>query len=163
MDYALEERIGNPELFIGRKKELDYYLKWISNIKERKSKSTAILARRKMGKTALLERLYNITFYKNDGVIPFYYEFKENEMWLGDFCVDFFITFAYQYLAFKTRKRQYLKPIDKNNFDIIKSIARNEGFEDLSGLIASVEYAFIHENLDLLWLTVCEAPRTIAE
>jgi hypothetical protein len=47
MDYALEERIGNPDLFTGRKAELDYFLKWISDIKERKSQSTAMLARRK--------------------------------------------------------------------------------------------------------------------
>jgi hypothetical protein len=71
MDYALKERIGKPELFTGRKEELAYFLKWINDIKEEKSQSTALLARRKMGKTALLERLFNITFYKNDGVIPF--------------------------------------------------------------------------------------------
>jgi hypothetical protein len=76
MDYALEERIGNPYLFTGRKEELAYFLKWIDDIKERKSMSTAIMARRKMGKTALLERLFNITYFKNDGVIPFYYEGK---------------------------------------------------------------------------------------
>ena len=89
MDYALEERIGNPDLFTGRKAELDYFLKWISDIKERKSQSTAVLARRKMGKTALMERLFNITFFKNDGVIPFYYEIKENDIWIVDFCQDF--------------------------------------------------------------------------
>ncbi len=103
MEYALEERIGNPDLFSGRKEELTYFLKWIDEIKEKKSQSTAILARRKMGKTALLERLFNITFQKNDGVIPFYYEVKESKKWVGDFCVDFFLTFAYQYIAF-TRK-----------------------------------------------------------
>jgi hypothetical protein len=27
MDYALEERIDNPDLFTGRKEELAYYLK----------------------------------------------------------------------------------------------------------------------------------------
>jgi len=48
MDYALKERIGKPELFTGRKKELDYFLKWINDIKDEKSQSTAILARRKM-------------------------------------------------------------------------------------------------------------------
>ena len=69
MDYAYEERIGNPDLFTGRKEELAYFLKWIRDVKERKSMSTAILARRKMGKTALLERLFNITFFKNNGVI----------------------------------------------------------------------------------------------
>jgi len=37
MDYALEERIGNPDLFTGRKAELAYFLKWINDIKERKS------------------------------------------------------------------------------------------------------------------------------
>ncbi|MCP4214655.1 MAG: hypothetical protein GY765_08355, partial [bacterium] len=54
MKYLLEERIGNPDLFTGRKKELTHYLKWISDIKEKKSQSPAVLARRKMGKTALL-------------------------------------------------------------------------------------------------------------
>jgi hypothetical protein len=42
MDYALKERIGKPELFTGRKKELDYFLKWINDIKDEKSQSTAI-------------------------------------------------------------------------------------------------------------------------
>jgi hypothetical protein len=43
MNYALEERIGNPDLFTGRKEELAYFLKWINDIKERKSQSTAVL------------------------------------------------------------------------------------------------------------------------
>ena len=29
MDYALEERIGHPDLFTGRKEELAYFLKWM--------------------------------------------------------------------------------------------------------------------------------------
>jgi AAA+ ATPase superfamily predicted ATPase len=72
MDYALKERIGSPGLFTGRKEELAYFLKWVHDIKQEKSQSTAILARRKMGKTALMERLFNITFFKDDGIIPFY-------------------------------------------------------------------------------------------
>ncbi|MCU0288752.1 MAG: hypothetical protein MUF15_20450 [Acidobacteria bacterium] len=162
MDYALKERIGNPGLFTGRKKELTYFLKWIDDIKEEKSQSVALLARRKMGKSALMERLFNITFNKNDGVIPLYYEIKETKMWMGDFCVDFFVTFVYQYIAFKTRNTQYLKPIDTNNFEKIKSITQHEGFEDLTHMVESVEYAFSHGNLDLLWNTVREAPKTIA-
>ncbi len=162
MNYAYEERIGNPDLFTGRKAELDYFLKWINDIKERKSQSTALLARRKMGKTAIMERLFNITFYKNDGVIPFYYEIKEVRMWVGDFCVDFFLTFVYQYIAFKTRNTDYLKPIEKNDFDTIKQITRREGFDDLTALINSVEYSYTHENVDILWNTVREAPLTIA-
>jgi len=162
MDYALEERIGNPDLFTGRKAELDYFLKWINDIKERKSQSIAMLARRKMGKTAIMERLFNITFAKNDGVIPFYYEIKEVKMWVGDFCVDFFLTFVYQYIAFKTRNIDYLKPLEKNDFYAIKAITRAEGFDDLTALINSVEYSFKHNHVDILWNTVREAPLTIA-
>jgi len=162
MDYALEERIGNPDLFTGRKQELAYFLKWINDIKERKSQSTAMLARRKMGKTAIMERLFNITFYKNDGVIPFYYEIKEIKMWVGDFCVDFFLTLIYQYIAFKTRKIEYLNPEEKNNFEKVKNVAEKEGLKYLTGIIESVEYSFKHEHVDILWNTVREAPKTIA-
>ncbi len=162
MDYALEERIGNPELFTGRKAELDYFLKWISNIKERKSQSTAMMARRKMGKTAIMERLFNITFYKNDGVIPLYYEIKEVNMWIVDFCVDFFLTFIYQYIAYKTRNTYYLKPDEKNNFTKVKETVIKEGLDYLTGIIDSVEYSVRHDHVDILWGTVREAPVTIA-
>jgi len=162
MDYAFEERIGNPDLFTGRKEELTYYLKWINDIKERKSQSTAMLARRKMGKTAIMERLFNITFYKNDGVIPFYYEIKEVKTWVVDFCVDFFLTFIYQYIAYKTRDTYYLRPEEKNNFEKVKAVAVKEGLNYLTGIIASVEYSVRHDHVDILWGTVREAPMTIA-
>ena len=162
MQYALEERIGNPDLFVGRKEELVFFLKWIREIKEKKSKSTALLARRKMGKTALMERLFNITFHKNDGVIPFYYEIKEGKKWVKDFCVDFFLTFVYQYIAFKTRNVEYLAPIEEINFEKVKQITRQEGFEDLTGLTESVEYAADHEYIDTLWKIVRNAPKTMA-
>ncbi|MGE5340475.1 MAG: hypothetical protein ACM3SY_03245, partial [Candidatus Omnitrophota bacterium] len=162
MEYALEERIGNPDLFTGRKKELTYYLKWIADIKERKSQSTAILARRKMGKTALLERLFNITFYKNDGVIPFYYEIKETEMWSLDFCQDFFLTFIYQYIAFKSRKREYLYSEYRSNFKEAAAVAKKEGLAYLCEFIDGVAHAVTHKRIDILWEMVREAPKTIA-
>ena len=150
MDYALEERIGNPDLFTGRKEELSYFLKWINDIKERKSQSTAILARRKMGKTAIMERLFNITFYKNDGVIPFFYEIKENKMWVVDFCQDFFLTFIYQYIAFKTRKIEYLGKVSKSNFNTAKNTAHKEKLDYLLEWIDSVEHAVIHEPKEIV-------------
>jgi len=162
MDYALKERIGKPELFTGREQELSYFLKWIADIKDEKSRSTAMLARRKMGKTAIMERLFNITFFKNDGVIPFYYEIMEVKMWIGDFCVDFALTFIYQYIAFKSRKPEYLGQFEKGNFDKVKQAAINEGLDYLIELIESVEYAFIHEYVDILWNTVREAPKNMA-
>jgi hypothetical protein len=162
MDYALEERIGNPDLFTGRKAELDYFLKWISNIKEKKSQSSAMLARRKMGKTAIMERLFNITFYKNDGVIPFYYEIKENDVWIVDFCQDFFLTFIYQYIAFKTRKPQYLLLEEESNFDKAIDTAQKEGLDYLTDFIENAAHAVSHEKLGILWNIARETPRKIA-
>ncbi|MGD2090949.1 MAG: hypothetical protein PVH61_32545 [Candidatus Aminicenantes bacterium] len=162
MDYALKERIGKPELFTGRKKELAFFLKWIDDIKQEKSQSTALLARRKMGKTALLERLFNITFYKNDGVIPFYYEIRETKMWVVDFCQDFFLTFIYQYLAFKSRKTGYLGKHKSKSLNRAKQAAMDEGLDYLIGFIEDVEYTVEHDHVDLLWETVREAPKIIA-
>ncbi|MCP4152743.1 MAG: hypothetical protein GY757_33730 [bacterium] len=162
MDYALKERIGKPDLFVGRKKELTYFLKWIDDIKQEKSQSTAILARRKMGKTAIMERLFNITFYKNDGVIPFYYEIKEKDMWVGDFCVDFILTFINQYIAFKTRKPHYLRSLGNVNLEKVKQTAINEGFDFLVDLIEVVDSYYRDESVDLLWETVRIAPHRVA-
>jgi hypothetical protein len=162
MDYALKERIGKPELFTGRKEELAYFLKWIDDIKDEKSQSTAVLARRRMGKTAILERLFNITFHKNGGVIPFYYEIKERKIWIVDFCIDFFLTFIYQYMAFKSRKTDYLGKHKRKSLNQAKQAAINEGMDYLTGFIEDVEYTVSHDHVDLLWETVREAPKTIA-
>jgi hypothetical protein len=162
MDYALKERIGKPELFTGRKEELTYFLNWINDIKDEKSQSTAILARRKMGKTALIERLFNITFFKNDHIIPFYYEVKEKKMWIGDFCVEFCLTFVYQYIAFKTRKYEYLAQFEQVNLDRAKHIAKMEGLDYLIELIEGVQYSIRNDQIDNLWEIVRQVPKNMA-
>jgi hypothetical protein len=162
MDYALEERIGNPDLFTGRKEELAYFLKWINDIKERKSHSTAILSRRKMGKTSLIERLFNITFSKNDGVIPFYFEIKERKVWIVDFCIDFCLTFIYQYVAFKTRNADYIRWYEKGNLEKARQVVKKEGLDYLADLISGIEYAVKHDYVDILWETVRDAPKITA-
>ncbi|MCP4150440.1 MAG: hypothetical protein GY757_22015, partial [bacterium] len=162
MDYAFKERIGNPSLFTGRKEEMSSSLKWIDGIKEEKSRSTALLARRKMGKTALMERLFNITFARNDRVIPFYYEVKEMTMWQGDFCLDFFFTFIYQYIAFKSREPRYLQPVSLSDPGKAIKIAKKEGLDYLCEYIDSVAHAVDHDKIDILWNIVREAPKNIA-
>jgi len=163
MNYERKERIGNPELFTGREKDISHFLKWINDIKKEKSKSTAILARRKMGKTAVLERLFNITFSQNDGVIPFYYEVKEINMYIVDFCLDFFLTFIYQYIAFKTRKVTYLTLSHGSSLIKAKQVAESEGLGHLLDFIESVEHAINMNEVDFLWGFVREAPKAVAE
>ncbi len=81
LTYALAEEIGDPDLFVGRKSELARLMKWAEGTKRRISKSTGILSRRKKGKTALLQRFFNILYTGNDPqLIPFYYRIPEERL-----------------------------------------------------------------------------------
>ncbi|MDM8530286.1 hypothetical protein QUF63_03880 [Anaerolineales bacterium HSG25] len=161
MKIYLQEKIGNADLFTGRKKEIAHFLNWIERIKPKRSKSTAILSRRKTGKSALLQRLYNLTFAKNDGIVPFYFEIWETDRWIADFSVDFFLTFIYQYMAFKTRKPIYISGTPQS-FNHAIEIATAEGLDYLPPFISDVQVKRDAEDVDLLWYLARNAPRRIA-
>jgi predicted AAA+ superfamily ATPase len=59
MQYPLIEKIGHPDLLVGREKEFRLFDKWLSLIPNRMSKSKVILARRKSGKTVFVQRIFN--------------------------------------------------------------------------------------------------------
>jgi len=103
MTYAMKERIGNPSLFCGRKKEMELLLKWVSRIPKELAESRALLSRRKSGKTAIMLRLFNILWNQNDKVVPFYIEVLDEDQWLLDFALRYYLTFFTQYLSFLTR------------------------------------------------------------
>jgi hypothetical protein len=160
MQIYLDEKIGNPDLFTGRKRELDSLLKWVEKIKIKTSKSRAILSRRKTGKSALMQRLYNIVFAQNDQVVPFYFEIWEQDQWIADFAKKFFFTFIGQYLAFKTRKVEYLEYCD--NYEILIEAAKREGLEYISQYVEHFQYSEKSKYFDSLWHIARDAPRTIA-
>lgn len=51
---ALREEIGNPNLFVGREKDLAFFLDWVELVKKEIGKSQVILARKRRGKTSTL-------------------------------------------------------------------------------------------------------------
>ncbi len=74
LTYALTEKIGDPDLFVGRRSEMARLMNWAAGTKRRISKSMGILSRRKKGKTALLQRFFNVLYTRGDPqLIPFYY------------------------------------------------------------------------------------------
>ena len=72
MPYPLPESIGNPDLLVGREKEFAFLDQWIGRIPRLISKSRALLGRRKSGKTAIVQRIFNRLWIDNGPVIPFY-------------------------------------------------------------------------------------------
>ncbi len=114
IEFAIEERVGDPAMFIGRAKELDFLYKWAENIRKKISRSIAFLGRRKIGKSLVLERLYNILYSEQKGLIPFYYEFSEGRRTGQEFYIDFAIRFYMQVVGYYTRditwNRNAVKP-----------------------------------------------------
>ncbi len=109
MQYPLSEKIGEPALFVGRERELKYFDNWLANIPKKLSKSRVIIARRKSGKTAFVQRIFNQLWSENGAVIPFYFEFGEIKIWFPNLAIDYYRTFASQYISFITRTPKWIK------------------------------------------------------
>jgi hypothetical protein len=122
---ALKEEIGNPDLFVGRKQELDFFLDWAFKTKKELSQSTAILARRKKGKTALVQRLFNILYTQNDPqVIPFYFKVEEGKTSQLQFSENFYQALLSQYFGYKLRDTSLIGMV--LSFEELNKLAKND-------------------------------------
>ena len=125
IEFAIEERVGEPENFIGRIKELEFLYQWADNILKKNSRSMAFLGRRKIGKSLILERLYNIIYSEKKGLIPFYYEFSEGMRTGKEFFEDFICRFYLQTAGYYTRdftlNRRAVDRQSKVDFSILQT------------------------------------------
>lgn len=125
IEFVVEERVGEPENFIGRKREMEFLYRWYQMIKSRNSSSIAFLGRRKIGKSLMMERLYNIIYSEHDGIIPFYYEFKEGKMSAKEFAIDFISSFYQQVIGYYTGDSELIREaIDKDNNIGLKEVLK---------------------------------------
>jgi len=158
--YALPEQIGNTELFVGRKKEFDYFLgDWYDYLVNNMAQSQAIVARRKKGKTAFLQRLFNILWSCLDtGVIPFYYVIQDKPVTLSGFAEDFFTQFMWQFLSFRDRKEDYLSyPI---GFEKLAPLV--EGDKHLTDAYETMAIKKKEDDWDGMWNTASRLPAALA-
>ncbi|HOH13551.1 MAG TPA: hypothetical protein PK291_10000, partial [Thermotogota bacterium] len=158
--YALPEQIGNTELFVGRKKEFDYYLgDWYYYLVNNMAQSQAIVARRKKGKTAFLQRLFNILWSCSESkVIPFYYAIQDQRITLASFAKEFFATFASHYLSFLTQNKDWV--ITPFNYATLKGHIAS--YPELHMRCQSIDEFEKTGNWDLMWTVASRAPSEIA-
>lgn len=127
IEWAINERIGAPQDFIGRVEELNYLYTWAGRIQRGISRSVAFLGRRKIGKSLILERLYNILYSEHRGLIPFYYEFREGRRSGKEFYQDFTLRFYLQAIGYYTRDTTWIrKAVNKQttvNVDLVRQAA----------------------------------------
>jgi len=160
MQYPLTEKIGHPDLLVGRKDEFRQFDKWLSLIPTRVSKSRVILARRKSGKTAFVQRIFNRLWSENGAIIPFYFDFAEKEIWYPDFAIKYYCTFASQYISFIERNEVWV-----NQPLTLKEIREYGLAKSNQRLVDDVDSLFENKELglhDSMWDTAYSAPHRFA-
>jgi len=109
--FAPLEDFAGPEEFTNRKPELDFLWSLADKATRRTASSYAIIARKGMGKTALMLEFYRQLFTQQKKIVPFFVSFAEYrskpgvvQFTLEKFISKLFVTFAFQYGAFKGGK-----------------------------------------------------------
>jgi len=155
---ALQEEIGNPDLFTGRRAELASLLLWAKRSKQQYSKSRAILSRRKKGKTALVQRFFNILYSQHDPqVVPFFYRVSEQRYHLNDFAEAFYRAFMTQYLSFYSRDSRLVNnvlPLASLKTHASQDAEALQDIEHMEEILAS--------NPNLAWDHAQRAPHRLA-
>jgi len=161
MQYPLPETIGNPELFVGREEEFEYLNEWLGNIPKRLSISTVILARRKSGKTAILERVFNQCWSDMSlGIIPFYISLSETNEWLQDFALKYYQTFASHYISYFERNEKIVKNL--LSFHQIREYAVDHSIEMLIEDLDALQEYKADSRVVPMWETAITDPRRFA-
>jgi hypothetical protein len=158
MQITIKERIGAPELFTNRREELDFFASWISEIEKEAALSTAIISHRKVGKTALLQRLFNQLFAKGGKVIPFLFEIEEQNRSLDEFSRLYYTSFISQLLSFKKRRWLGILYVPEEAAEVSRELKLDYVTEDL---MRWKRYAEIGGTV--LWTFTREAPHRLAE
>ncbi|SLM30069.1 conserved hypothetical protein [Desulfamplus magnetovallimortis] len=161
MQYPLQEKIGTPELLVGREKEFKNFGKWIANIPKKLSKSRVILARRKSGKTAFIQRIFNQLWSANGTVIPFYFDISENKVWYPTFAMDYYRSFATQYISYMERDPSLIGTL--LSLEELGVYGKRNGIEPLLRDIDSMLQDKAAGMHDLVWKTAYSAPHRFAD
>ncbi|MCP4113319.1 MAG: hypothetical protein GY749_48610, partial [Desulfobacteraceae bacterium] len=161
MKYPLAERIGKPDLLVGREEEFDDFYRWAEGMPEMLSMSRVILARRKSGKTSMVQRIFNKLWSDNGPVIPFYISIPDVKVWFPDFAGRYFRTFASHYISFLERDEMLVDNILSLNQ--IREYAAAKSHKLLKN-DADLFEQYMNEALyDSLWHLACSAPDRYAK
>ncbi|KPA10698.1 protein containing ATPase domain, prokaryote [Candidatus Magnetomorum sp. HK-1] len=161
MHYPLPETIGSPDLFVGREEELEHLNEWLERITKRISMSTVILARRKSGKTAILERIFNLVWSNPQmGIIPFYLSMGDKDIWIRQFAMKYYRTFASHCISFLERDSSLVTKL--LTFDTIRKYGVNNKNEFFVDDIDSIKECKSDNESGEIWDIACSAPHRFA-
>nr|MDJ0839778.1 hypothetical protein [Acidobacteriota bacterium] len=160
MQYPLKERIGAPNLFVERAAETAEYHKWFAGIPKMISKSRVILARKKSGKTAFMQRLFNQLWSADGQVIPFYLEIVERKVWYPELAVNYFQIFASQFISFRERDKNPARvPL---TLETIADYGRKQQIDLIVRVAEELPVFFEKGRYDSMWDLAIHMPHRLA-
>ncbi len=158
--FPLKERIGHPDLYVYRNKQWNDFLEWTHKMPKMVSKSRAILARKKSGKTAFIQRLFNHLWQENGPVVPFYFEVSERRQWLEELALSYYEAFASQYISFITRDPAMIR---KNwRLPQIQKFAEQTQHSMILQDLETIQSIRQDQTEGRLWDFVCSVPEAYA-
>ncbi|MCP4216265.1 MAG: hypothetical protein GY765_16575, partial [bacterium] len=116
--------------------------------------------RRKSGKTAIVQRIFNRLWDENGAIIPFYYTIPEKKMWYPYFAIDFYRTFASQYISFLERNEMPVRTPLK--LEEIREYGAKNAINLLVSDVDEIRHYQSEGGHDLVWKTAYTAPERFA-
>jgi len=99
-ENPIKEKVDRT-VFTDREDVFARLRQWLGWVENHVGHSVGLVGHRRVGKTAILHRLYNDLFWQQGMIIPFYFGMQKEPIWLRDLAVDYFTAFAKQYIAFR--------------------------------------------------------------
>jgi hypothetical protein len=112
--------------------------------------STSIVGQRRLGKTAVLEQVYNRLFWEQDEVVPIYFNFEAKPTITTQFALVYFTNFLQQYVAFRL-KDDDLARLDRQQVDVNHLIELAETLQDdpITNYARAMHYRLTSPNFSL--------------
>nr|VFK71444.1 MAG: ATPase [Candidatus Kentron sp. UNK] len=123
----------SEEVYTDRQEFLDYFYRAALNARERRTMSTVLLGRRRMGKTEIFKRVVNRLFFEQDhrdpdAVVPVYYSFSDAFEDEVKFSVKYVENFFRWQAAFRLRDTDMLSSKDCDRDELLRIIRDNPIF-----------------------------------
>ncbi|MFQ6072559.1 MAG: hypothetical protein ACE5KT_07670, partial [Methanosarcinales archaeon] len=158
---VIQEDVDRRE-FTNREQILKRLYDWAIGIAEYRSRSILLAAPRRYGKTAVLQRLYNILFWKQDKVAPFYYAIQQKEYTMEVFAKEYLLTFLKQYIGFQLRDAD-IASSEKISFEDLIEISKKNNMNTVAEYIqAFLKLEPIENNWSRMFDFAQEAPSYIS-
>ncbi len=110
-----------PEaVYTGRTDVLEYLHHAALEAAHRRTMSTVLLGKRRMGKTEIFKRVVNRLFFEQDprdpqAVVPVYYTFPDTSQDERSFAKDYLENFMRYYIGFYTRQPHFITDLPKED------------------------------------------------